>query len=564
MILRKYQEESVSAVWEFMRTRTGNPCVVLPTAAGKSLVLARLASDAVSLWGGRVLVLAHVKELLEQNAAELQRLAPGLDIGIYSAGLKRRDRRAQVTFAGIQSVYSRACDFDPFDLILVDEAHLIPPDGDGMYQKFLNDAKTIAPHVRLAGLTATPYRLGSGWLCGDDSLLTDVCFEVGVRELIQDGFLSRLTSKEGMALDTSGLHVRGGEFVADEAERLMLDVVGPACDEIKRKTVDRKSVLVFCQSVEHAIRVTGALQGGDRAALITGETSPADRAETIAAFKSGGLKYLVNVNVLTTGFNAPATDAVCLLRPTLSPGLYYQMVGRGFRLAPGKSNCLVLDFGGNVRRHGPVDQIKVKPRSVGGDSQPVSKTCPNCAEVCHAGYAQCPDCGFEFDDRKKATHEPTAATAPVTSLEVVRTDFPVTDIRYFRHTKRNEPEATPTLRVDYRVSPVLWFSEWVCIEHEGFAGNKARSWWRARSNDPFPETVNRAIEVADAGGLAIPTEITVAEKAGEKFPRIVAVKLGEKPEAIEAASDDPDWDFPKPDEDDAPIQSAVDERVYLW
>ena len=117
-----------------------------------------------------MLVLAHVKELLEQSAATLRTIAPDLDVGVYSAGLRRRDTDHPVIVAGIQSVYKRACELDAFDLILVDEAHLLPPDGEGMYQNFLADAKIINPNVRLIGLTATPYRLKSGMLCDPEQL----------------------------------------------------------------------------------------------------------------------------------------------------------------------------------------------------------------------------------------------------------------------------------------------------------------------------------------------------------------------------------------------------------
>ncbi|GHT32587.1 hypothetical protein FACS1894214_4520 [Planctomycetales bacterium] len=131
--------------------KEGNPCVVAPTGSGKSAVLSQLCCDAVSRWNGRVLILAHVKELLEQNSATLQRLNPNLSVGVYSAGLRSRETDKQIIVAGIQSVYKKACELDRFDLIIVDEAHLLPPDGEGMYQTFLKDAKKVNPHVRLDG-----------------------------------------------------------------------------------------------------------------------------------------------------------------------------------------------------------------------------------------------------------------------------------------------------------------------------------------------------------------------------------------------------------------------------
>jgi len=322
----------------------------------------------VQTWGGRVLILAHVKELLEQAHEKLLAMAPDLwhRIGVYSAGLKSRDTEHPIIVAGIQSVYRRAAELDRFDLILIDEAHMLPPDGEGMYRTFLEEARVVNPNVRLVGLTATPYRMTTGMICGPDNLLNHVCFEVGVRELIVQGYLSVLKSKSGRRkADTAGLHIRGGEFVAGEVEALMDDdaLVRPACAEIAAQTQERHAVLIFAAGVRHALHVRRVLgETGHECGFVCGDTPPCERGEILKRFKDGGLKYLVNVNVLTTGFDAPNIDCVALLRPTNSPGLYYQMCGRGFRLHPGKSDCLVLDFGGNILRHGPVDALEIKER----------------------------------------------------------------------------------------------------------------------------------------------------------------------------------------------------------
>ena len=219
MKLRGYQQAAVNAVYEHLRTRDDNPVAVLPTGAGKSLVLAQIASDAVSRWGGRVLILAHVKELLEQNAEKVRKLCPDIPVGLYSAGLKKRDTKSPVLVAGIQSIYKRACDLEPFDLVIVDEAHLISKKGDGMYRQFLADCKVINPKVRVIGLTATPFRLDSGMICSPDHFLNHVCYEIGIKELIRDGYLCPLISKAGVnRADFGDLKVRAGEFVADEVE----------------------------------------------------------------------------------------------------------------------------------------------------------------------------------------------------------------------------------------------------------------------------------------------------------------------------------------------------------
>jgi DNA repair protein RadD len=321
MILRAYQQAAIDAVYEHLRTRDDNPCAVIPTAGGKTPTMATICRDAVVRWNGRVLILAHVKELLEQTADKLRAVCPEVDFGIYSAGLKRRDTNNPVIVAGIQSVYRRACELDAFDLVLVDEAHLIPLGGDGMYRQFLGDAKIVNPHIRIVGFTATPFRLNCGPICTPDGILNHVCYEVGVRELIRDGFLCPLVTKAGRSkADTSTLHVRGGEFVADEVESLMdqASLVQAACREIAEYTADRHACLIFASGVEHGQHIVETLQHdhGIQCGFVTGETPSAERDATLASFKAGQLKYLCNVNVLTTGFDAPHIDCVALLRPT--------------------------------------------------------------------------------------------------------------------------------------------------------------------------------------------------------------------------------------------------------
>jgi len=305
--LRPYQRDAVEAVYEHLRARDDNPCVVIPTGGGKTPVMAQICGDAVNLWSGRVVILAHVKELLEQAADKLRAIAPDVPVGVYSAGLKRKDLGYAVTIAGVQSIYRRACDLGPVDLVIVDEAHLIPPDGEGMYRQFLADAKVVNPNVRVIGLTATPFRMKTGTICTPDNILNEVCFEVCVRELIAQGYLSPLRSKAGSAkADTSNLHVRGGEYVAGEVEDLMdADaLVESACAEIVEQATDRRSVLIFCAGVRHCEHVANVLRTrhGVECGFVEGNTPAVERDRLIERFKRGDLKFLANVNVLTTGF----------------------------------------------------------------------------------------------------------------------------------------------------------------------------------------------------------------------------------------------------------------------
>jgi DNA repair protein RadD len=245
------------------------------------------------------------------------------------------------------------------------------------------------------------------------------------------------------------------------------------------------------------------------------------------------------VNVLTHGFDAPNIDCVALLRPTNSPGLYYQMVGRGFRLHPGKTDCLVLDFGGNVLRHGPVDAIRVEPARTPGEGEAPAKECPQCQTLVAAGYAICPQCGYEFPPPERNKHDHQATTAGILSGEVTETEHAVEGVYYSIHTKRGADDDHPkTMRVEYRIGWQRYVSEWVCPEHTGWARQKFVQWWRQRSTAPEPLSAAEAVEMANAGALCQTRAITVRSVSGEKYDRIVGYELGEKPFYREPGWDD--------------------------
>jgi DNA repair protein RadD len=390
MELRPYQVEALQALDVYWEGGGGHPLAVLATATGKSVLIAKLITDIVAkLPDLRALVLVHVRELLAQNLEHLLQVWPGAPVGINSAGLRRRDWYSPIVLANVQSVWRnpKRCHRH---LIIVDEAQLVPHAGDGMYRSLIDGLRELEPALRVCGFTATPYRLDSGRLDeGDGKIFDDVVFNYGIAEGVRDGFLAPLSSKATAArIDVSGVAVRGGEFVSGALEDAADDgaVINAAVDEILERGRDRRSWLLFCCGVRHAQHVGEALrERGIAAATVTAETPADERDRIIADFRAGTLRALTNVNVLTTGFNVPAVDLIAMLRPTLSTGLYVQMVGRGTRKADGKYDCLVLDFAGNVWRHGPVDQAD-STRSNGGDTgvkadTVAAKRCPDCGEL---------------------------------------------------------------------------------------------------------------------------------------------------------------------------------------
>jgi DNA repair protein RadD len=561
--LRDYQERALAALYAHLREKDTNPCVVIPTGGGKTPFMAQVCKDAVAKWSGRVLILAHRRELLQQSYEKLGLICPDVEAGVYSAGLNRRNTDQDIIVAGIQSVFRRACTLGKFDLIMIDEAHRIPPDGEGMYREFLAEQKVINPFVRLIGLTATPYRMGTGPICAPENLLHEVCYEVGVKELIVDGWLCRLISKtakpESIA-DTSDVHTRGGEFIESELQDAFCQDGGKvkrAVGELLEyaKETNRKKALVFTCGVTHARMVLAELaaQGvpGEQITYVDGETPSAVRHTALESFKDGSspVRFMVNINVLTEGFDAPNIDLIALMRATKSPGLYYQMVGRGLRTLEGKPDCLVLDFGENILRHGPIDKVRPKKDPTDGTGEAPCKVCPSCQSVVPAAVSVCPDCGHVFPPKEDARHEPKASTESVLSMNAPTTDwYPVERVSYFAHEKRNAPPGHPkTLRVDYRISFYETFSEWVCVEHPvgSFPRQKAELWWRHRAGmhgtqgesaglpqDP-PRSAEEACALARRHALYGPSEIQVRKLHGpDNFPRIIGYRFSSSPPPV--------------------------------
>jgi DNA repair protein RadD len=516
---RWYQSQANDAVWKYLNEKSGNCVTVLPTGAGKSLLIALLIRQALE-FGGRVVVLAHRKELLQQNADEIRGLIPGVDVGIYSAGLKSREIHNTVVVAGIQSVFRKAEDLGRRHLILVDECHLCSDLEESMYSTFLNAMKQ-QEGLRIVGLSATPFRTGTGPICGPDRIFQRIVFEAKTAQLIAEGFLCPITNKVAEAeVNTEKVGLRGGEFVESEMQAAF-DVdekVQAACAEIIEKTQGRHSVLVFASGVHHAEQIAQLLP---ESAVVTGETLPIERAETLRRFVAGELRFLVNVDVLTTGFNAKCVDAIAILRATMSPGLFCQMVGRGLRLHEGKTSCLLLDFGQNISRHGSIDdenfgRSEGKGRAGVAAENGRGKRCPSCELDVSPATVVCPECNFIFPRDRELKHDITADETSQLTGAIPPEEWEVKDVVVRVHTKRDDEHAPQTVRVDYvcgktgvagNLTTIL-IPEWTCPGHQGFARLKFLAWWDARSICDPPDNATDAVALINMGVCRRPVRIT--------------------------------------------------------
>lgn len=383
--LRPYQQEAVDATLKHFRTSDESAVIVLPTGAGKSLVIAELARLARR----KILVVTHVKELVEQNHAKYQ--SYGVEGGIFSAGLNRKDSHYQVTFASVQSVAANLEQFsDEYSLLIIDECHRVSGEENSQYQRIIQQLRQQNTGLKVLGLTATPYRLGMGWIyryhyrgfvrSEEDKPFVHCIYELPLNYMIRRGYLTKpeLVDAAVAQYDFSALaQNRFGEYAEKEVNALLgkhQRVTRAIIEQVMELAQTRQAVMIFAATVDHAKEITGYLPP-EQTALITGATEQRERDVLIQRFKQRQLKYLVNVSVLTTGFDAPHVDFIAILRPTQSVSLYQQIVGRGLRLDEGKQECLVIDYAGNAVNlyHPEVGEKKTNP-----DSEPVQVFCPSC------------------------------------------------------------------------------------------------------------------------------------------------------------------------------------------
>lgn len=522
-VLRDYQEKAVRSFFDYWNVAGGNPLVTAPTGSGKSLILAEFIKRACELFPGtRIIALTHVKELLTQNAEKLATQWPTSPFGFYSAGLHRKDTHAQIIFAGIQSIHRKAAQLGHIDLVLIDEAHLLSHNSNTMYRRFIAELKKVNPLLKVAGLTATPYRADSGYLTdGKNALFTDIIFEIPILYLIENGFLSPVvTPSIKTKMDTTGVGTRGGDFIAGQLEKAVdRDEITVACvDEIIIHGKDRKKWLVFCTGVKHAEHVAEEIRSrGVKCKVVTGDTPTQERDQILKDFKDGDLPCVVNVGVLTTGTDVPPIDLIALMRPTRSPVLYTQMVGRGMRIHPGKENCSVLDFGGVVDALGPIDNVNIPRKSEGdGTGDAPIKQCPECLSINHAAVRECYECGYEFPEPEPKINT-TASSSAILSNQIESSWVDVVDVKYERHKKSGKPDS---ICVTYDIG-LEKVREYIFPEYTGRAKTRFAGWWIKRDGGAPPQTTTDALAVINM--LKKPIQIEV--KPDGKYQRVIGYEF---------------------------------------
>ncbi len=556
--LRDYQRDAIDALYRYWGEGGGNGLIVLPTGAGKALLLAKIVEELLADYPDmRIANVTHDSRLVAQNFKEFIGLSPFAPAGIYSAGLNRRDAGAQVLFGGIQSIWNKVDQIGDIDLVMVDEAHAISRNANTQYGKFFRAVRNRTPDSRIMGTTATDYRMDSGRLTDDldtdgevdenskpvrFKLFDDVVYEIGISELIEKGYLTKLTSQRTTAkIDLKGVGTRGGEYIpgqlSEAAERIIVEAVA----EDMVLSEGRRAALFYATSKENAVRIRDEIRKHGRTCESLTSDNAHETDRIFNDFRSGKLWAIVSVGMLTTGTNFPFVDFISLILSTKSAGKLVQILGRGTRNCDGKEDCLIADHGKNLAYHGPIDQIRPKAPGSGGGEAP-RKVCPTeetpsakrdengkfgCGELIHASAKVCHCCGYVFPPSEEVKITATAADAPVLSTE--KPWHEVKARRFYYH--EGKGGKIDSVKVSYTVGLKV-VNEWLCPQHwqsEDKSSHRAvpksqRYWSQHGGQRPFPRTVMEWLERQSE--LKETAEIQLDYSKNAKYPNIKEHRVG--------------------------------------
>ncbi len=547
MIEREYQTYAIDSMFHYFENNAvGNPLIAAPTGVGKSIIIGGAIRRIFQYWSDqRVMCLTHVKELVDQNHAKMLAMWPNAPAGVYCAGLNKKEFHYPITFASIASVYSVASLFGHIDLVFIDEAHMVSLDEDAMYNQFMEELRKINSHVRVVGLTATPFKNGQGMLTeGEGALFAAICCDMTTRDafnwFIDQGYLVNLlpggSTQNQYNVEKvkiiAGEYDQGGLQRAVDKQEITERVVKEAIERAK----DRHHWLVFAAGVKHTEHVAEMFSSlGISATFVHSKMRGKERDRRIKAFKAGEYQVMVNNGILTTGFDFPELDCIIMMRPTKSVGLWIQMLGRGTRpyyvlgfdlssqegrlesiKQSQKPNTLVLDFTNNTSKLGPINEPMIPKKKGDKPGDAPVKICPQCGMYNNASAIECFSCGMEFPRSlaisSEVSNRPLIAREEKPVVEALK----VSKVIYNTHHKPGMPIS---IKVTYYCG-LNMYHEWVALEHGKSARGMAVRWWMERANcekEDVPLTVAEGLAQIDS--LRIPTHINVW--VNKQFPEIM-------------------------------------------
>jgi DNA repair protein RadD len=529
--LRDYQSRAVADLFDWWTKHNAEadiPLLVLPTAAGKSVICAEIVRQMWQEWPDfhpRTVVLVPSKELAEQNAAKLRALLPHtISVGFVSASLGTKKYNADVIVATIGSIHKAAHLLGNIKAVIIDEAHLVSQKaGDaGMYRTFLSKLGELC-EFRTVGMTATPFRGNQVWLTdGDDPLFTGIASRVSMRELLDAKYIAPLVPPPQAIetrIDASHVGISNGDYKIGELSREVEKYLVKVALEATRIASERRKWIAFTPSVANAESLADKLNSlGVVSAVVCGETPKQEREDLIRQFKNHQIHCLVTVLALSVGFDVPDVDCIIWCRPTKSPVLYVQGMGRGTRIAPGKTDCLVLDFTDTVERLGPVDTIQGRAKKKSGNQEAPYSICPDCGERNAPAALVCAHCGATIREEEAKPLDAKVSYAALLSSQTTVSELVWRDVSRVEYKLHRKPGKPDSMRVDYYEGILRVASEWVCFEHTGYARQKAEQWWARRAKKLAPENTEGAIDWLNFHEIEEP--IRIATRKNGKYTEV--------------------------------------------
>lgn len=534
--LRPYQEQALDAI---MKALIAQPNVLLQaaTAAGKTCIF----SELIKRWMTRypkmnIMVLAHRQELVAQAADKLFQVWPEgrqyVSIACASLGQAKVNRPVIIGSVQTLSTSKRLAKLDKsINLLIIDEVHRLPhSEAGGQYYKLIDRLKENNPKLRILGVTATPYRLGHGYIYGDEcregrtNLFPALDHQIGLDDLTDAGYLApRIELEKSMGADIKSVKLSSGEYNSVDLSSLMSRSVyiKSAVDAYKKYASDRDKVLVFAVSIEHAkLLAKEFAAAGYEAEAIHSKMLRQTRKSILNRFDHGALRVLINVEILTEGWDSPKVNAIMLCRPTTSPALFVQMIGRGTRLSPGKDNLLVLDLVDNYKAHGdpdhPMIDIPVAKTATAKKAPNLTKECPACGSIVESSNIVCPECGWEWDEASL-----TDANEDVKMSKVgKKINDGKSEVLSWKAEGRVSFSGNYMLVLEAKCKPGGTIKHWMDIEGEGsdYGRGKAQTLWMKLSGITAPILLPHSVREAElrAKELKMPGRVTIENKKGYK------------------------------------------------
>ena len=532
--LRQYQINAINKIYTALSLKQ-NVLLKAIMGAGKTVISVCLCQEILKKNPDiKILILAHKQELIQQFEKAFYKFTkiPNNKIGICCSGFKKNNIKKQITIATIQTFINYSKKYIGAGFIIVDECHKINMTEETQYKKVINNLRGKRDKSRLLGITATDFRLDTGFIGGDlckpgtINLFDKPDYIIGYADLLAENYLVPLkgiVARHDMLAEDLETANRHGDFVLGDIGDIMGRErhIKTTIDAIHQYCSDYKKICVFCCTIEHAEKVWSLIR--EEAVLIHSQLSQIERANNIRSWMSGRKRIAVSINILVEGFDLPELDCLVFARPTLSPALFLQAVGRVLRIADGKNHGLLVDLTDNTERFGnDLDNIKITvPKAVQDKidaENSFKKSCPKCQADCHIALKICMKCGYEWPEQKY-----NEAIALPDMKEVDFTPDPpkwydVDAMRIVQHYNKKRETMLGRLIFEYgdffktkTVSVFFCFPDY----YSGYAVEMSKKRWQEFSNDPFPEDVEQFLEKE----IFMPVKILLDEN--KKYPEII-------------------------------------------